>query len=258
VKRDMLGKQKAKTVGNRGSRRALLPSSEVDWHCGTHTPLEAKENRQWKQEKIRCIMSNGFTVEAIVAQIRSRIADENARRLSPSQTSVLVTEKPSWDLMRSRQRMEEETARFAALDSRLENAARNIGQQPAAPPTWRGRFGACIVQGLRRLLWWYGLPIKDSIAQICYRNRQQAICHRYVQADLLALGESLQRAVSRIDRLEQAYSEAQDLQRSIADCQTRVGLLAEQVESSLKELRKGQDIAAKDAGRKLPDPREGG
>lgn len=201
-------------------------------------------------------MGNGFTVEAIVAQIRSRIAEENARKSNPSQTRLSVSEGPAWDVARRRQRMEEDTTRFADLDLRLENAARNIGQQPLAPPTWRGRLGASIVQGLRRLLWWYGLPIKEAVAQMGLRNREQAIRHRYLQEDLLALSESLQRAVSRIDGLEQAYSEAQSLQRRIADCRTRVGLLEEQVESRLNDLQKSQDSAAKDAARRLQEMQE--
>jgi SAM-dependent methyltransferase len=198
-------------------------------------------------------MGNGFTVEAIVAQIRSRIAEENARKSNPSQTRLSVSEGPVRDVAGRRQRMEEDTTRFADLDLRLENAARNIGQQPLAPPTWRGRLGAWIVQGLRRLLWWYGLPIKEAVAQIGLRNREQAIRHRYLQEDLLALSENLQRAVSRIDGLEQAYSEAQSLQRSIADFRTRVGLLEEQVESRLNDLQKSQDSAAKDAARRLQE-----
>jgi ubiquinone/menaquinone biosynthesis C-methylase UbiE len=96
--------------------------------------------------------------------------------------------------------MEEDAARFADLDVRLENAARSIGQQPFAPPTWRGRFGAWMVQVLRRLLWWYGLPIKDALAQIGLRNREQAIRHRYLQEDVLAL-------LSRIECLERSAAE---------------------------------------------------
>jgi len=84
-------------------------------------------------------MSDGFTVEAIVAQIRSRIAGEKARESSPSR--LPAGEGPSWDGMRCRRLMEEDTARFADLDLRLENAARRIGEQPFAPPTWRGRVG---------------------------------------------------------------------------------------------------------------------
>ena len=179
-------------------------------------------------------MSDGFTVEAIVAQIRSRIAEEKARKSSPSQTRLSVSEGPAWDVARFRQRMEEDTTRFAELDLRIKNAARNIGQQPLAPPTWRGRLGAWIVQGLRRLLWWYGLPIQEAIAQIGFRNHEQSIRHRHLQEDLLALSENLQRVVSRVDGLAQAYSEVQSLQRSIADCQTRVGLLAAQVEAEVR------------------------
>lgn len=153
-------------------------------------------------------MSNGLAVEAIVAQIRSRIAQENARKSGPSQTGLSADEGPSWHAGRCRQRMDEDTARFADLDSRLETAARNIGQQPFAPPTWRGRVGAWIVQVLRRLLWWYGLPIKESIAQIGFRNREQAIRHRYLREDLLALSESLQTVVSRIDPLQKSQDNA--------------------------------------------------
>jgi O-antigen chain-terminating methyltransferase len=128
--------------------------------------------------------------------------------------------------------MEEDTARFRDLDLRLENAARNIGQQPFAPPTWRGRIGAWVVQGLRRLLWWYGLPIKEAVAQIGLRNREQALRHRCLQEDLAALSETLQRAVSRIDGL------------------------AQQVESGLNDRWKSHDGAVKDAVRTLQQIRE--
>jgi O-antigen chain-terminating methyltransferase len=189
-------------------------------------------------------MSDGFTVEAIVAQIRSRIAGEKARESSPSR--LPAGEGPSWDGMRCRRRMEEDTARFADLDLRLENAARRIGEQPFAPPTWRGRAGGWMVQGLRRLLWWYGLPIKESVAQIGLRNREQAIRHRYLREDLLAFGESLQTAVSRLDGLDQAQG----------DCRTQAGLSMERVESGFNDLRKSQDSAAEAAARGLREMRE--
>jgi O-antigen chain-terminating methyltransferase len=181
-------------------------------------------------------MGNGLTVEAIVAQIRSRIAEENSQKSAPSQTHLSVSEGPGWDIARCRQRTEEDTTRFAYLDLQLENAAQSIGQQPLAPPTWRGRLGAWIVQGLRSLLWWYGLPIKEAVAQIGLRNREQAIRHRYLQEDLLALSESLQ--------------------WNIADCRTRVGLLGEQVEFRLNDLQKSQDSAAEDTARRLQEMRE--
>lgn len=196
-------------------------------------------------------MNNGFTVETIVAQIRSRIAEENARKSSLLPAPESVSESPSWDVAACLQRMEEDTTSFEDLDLRIENAARNIGQQPLAPPTWRGRLGAWIIHGIRRLLWWYGVPIKEVVAQIGLRNREQAIRHRNLQKDLLALSGSLQRAVTRIDGLEQPYREAQNLQWSIADCRTRVALLGEQVESRLNGLQKSQDSAAKDAVRQI-------
>ena len=191
-------------------------------------------------------MSDGFRVEAIVAQIRSRIADEKARKSARSQTGLPVSNGSSWDGIRCRRRMEEDTARFGDLDLRLENAARSIGQQPFAPPTWRGRVGGWIVQGLRRLLWWYGLPIKESVAQIGLRNREQAIRHRYLREDLLAIGESLETAVSRMDGFDQAQG----------DCRTQAGLSRERVESGFNDLRKSQDSAAEAAARGLREMRE--
>ena len=202
------------------------------------------------------MMSDGFTVEAIVAQIRSRIAEEKTRKSSPSQTRSSVSEGPAGDIARGRMRMEEDAVRFADLDLRLENAARNIGQQPFAPPTWRGRLGAWAVQGLRRLLWWYGLPIKEALAQIGLRNREQALRHRNLQEDLFAFGESLHRAVSRIDGLERAAGEARSLQRGVADCEARIGLLADRVDGRWNDLQRSQESAAKDAARRQQEMHE--
>jgi SAM-dependent methyltransferase/predicted nuclease with TOPRIM domain len=201
-------------------------------------------------------MSNGFAVETIVAQIRNRIAQEKARKPGPSQAGLPANEGPSWSDGRFRQRLDDDTARFADLDLRLENAARNIGQQPFAPPTWRGRVGGWMVQGLRRILWWYGLPIKESIAQIGFRNREQAIRHRYLREDLLALSETLQTALDRIAGLQHAQVELQGLKPSIADCRKQVDWLTQQTESGLQDLRKSQDTAAEAVAHKLGEMQE--
>jgi len=150
-------------------------------------------------------MEEAFSVEAIVAQIRSRIAEEKTRESSPPPVRLSVSEAPALDGAACRRRMEEDATRFAELDLRLEDIAPGIGQQPPAPPTFRGRFGGWIIQGLRRLLWWHALPVKEVVAQIGLRNREQAIRHRCLQGDLLELGESLQRAMSRIDGLEHTH-----------------------------------------------------
>ena len=60
-------------------------------------------------------MSDGFTVEAIVAQIRSRIAGEKARESSPSR--LPAGEGPSWDGMRCRRRMEEDLSLIHIFNS---------------------------------------------------------------------------------------------------------------------------------------------
>ena len=135
-----------------------------------------------------------------------------------------MSEGPAWDTGRCRQRMEEDGTRFAELDLRLDEAARNIGQQPLAPPTLRGRFGALIVQVLRNLLWWYGLPLKEAVAQIGLRNREQAVRHRLLQEDLLGLSQ-------RIELLDQAFNELP--RRSGADCQTAIGLLSAQLQAEV-------------------------
>ena len=114
-------------------------------------------------------MGSDFSVEAIVAQIRTRIAQEKSRRPAASQRRSFVSEGPDWDMARYRRRMEDDAARFADLDRRLEDATQKIGQQPLAPPSWRGQVGSWAVQVLRRLLWWYGLPIKEAIAQTSKR-----------------------------------------------------------------------------------------
>jgi len=165
-------------------------------------------------------MGSGFTVEAIVAQIRSRIAEQNARK--PSDVSALssMSDGLARDAATCRRRMEEDATRFAELDARIEDAGLSIGQQPLAPPTWRGRLGGWMVQGLRGLLWWYGLPVKEAVAQIGLRNREQAARHRRLQEDLLKLTESLQKAMSRIDGLEEIhrFDEAlRSLEERIAD-----------------------------------------
>jgi SAM-dependent methyltransferase len=177
------------------------------------------------------MMDKGINVEEIVAQIRSRIAANPARKVSVTET----TYGPSKDAERLRTAIEEDAARFAELDAGLEASGLKIGHQPLAPPTWRGRIGAMAVSVVRRLIWWYTPPIKELAAQIHLRNREQALRHRQLQEHMLVWTRDLVAVLERTQTIERISGVIEGIQRDLSTCNRQIHLLRDQVDERFRE-----------------------
>lgn len=169
-------------------------------------------------------MSTDLNVESIVAQIRKRIAEESlngqsSRHENGSSTSNSVQ-------YGYRERMAEDSWRFADLDRQIESAALNIGAKPPVPPTWRGRVGSWIIDALRRLLWWYSAPLQETIQLLNKRNQEQAARHLQMQEQVVSLMDRLQEVLNRTEAGEDWRDESRASQQHL---RRQVTSLTEQV-----------------------------
>jgi chromosome segregation ATPase len=199
-------------------------------------------------------VSTNSTVDGIVTQIRKRIAEENAHGVDSQHENSSRVTIPSQ--LEYRERMAEDSQRFVDLDTQIEAAARNIGEKPPVPPTWRGRFGSWAIDVLRRLLWWYGAPIQAAVDLLNRRNREQAARHLQMQEQILSLINGLQRALNRTDDVttlrqevagwhdegrlsrQELHRQLRGLEKSQAGTQSQVTVLTEQVESRVEMEQK--------------------
>jgi O-antigen chain-terminating methyltransferase len=169
-------------------------------------------------------VSTKVNVEDLVAQIRKRIAEESSPIKSSDHRNGSVS-IAAVDL-EYRERMESDSRRFLDLDAQVETSVTAIGGKPPVPPTPRGRVGSLAVDILRRLLWWYAAPIKQTFDLLNRRNREQAVRHRQMQEEVLFLKEGLQQAFQRLQTLETTQQNntrtwQQDLQKKLEELENR-------------------------------------
>jgi O-antigen chain-terminating methyltransferase len=82
-----------------------------------------------------------------------------------------------------------------------------VGDMPPQPATWRGRVGAVLVKGVRRMLFWYTDQIRAQNKRIAEAAREQARAFHQLSAGERKGREALADLTQRLAEQEQVFEE---------------------------------------------------